>query len=271
MKHVRLFVLVLASVGCAGVMLLWSVTMKRELDGRVQRERLVRVEAVRELLDAQAAQTLWAARQVAVVAAADPRPRAALSIEPVDAATLQDAVDEVQRDARLDWLGLCSNNGRLLAGAGPPSLKAMVGVELKDASLFQAAGAEESPSSLWFTAHGPMVVTASPVMRGSSRAGVVLVGRRLEQNAFERAASIAGGAVGLGGPRGEWAGSTAAAPSEAAAIRSPARLWPGVALVVSAPGAALPGGLWVPLVTVAVMGLASLLLLSSLQVPRAKQ
>jgi len=244
--------------------------MKGAMQVAGQRERNVRVEAVRELLDTQTVQAVWAARQVAAVAAADPRPRAALSIEPFDEATLQDAVDEVQQDTRVDWLGLCSNAGRVLAGAGPPALKAMVGADLKDTALLQQAVDEKGQSTLWFTVNGPMVVTASAVMKGASRVGVVLVGRLLEQTSFERAASVAGGPVGLLGPHGEWAGTTSVPLDDGDVLRSPSKVWPGVSLVLRAPSTALPGGLWLPLVIVAVMGIASLLLLSSLRVPLAK-
>lgn len=270
MKQLRVVGLVLVSVGSAAATLLWTVSMKRSLDEAAQRERAVRVEAVRELLDTQTVQTVWAARQVAQVAAADPRPRAALSIEPFDEATLQDAVDEVQLDTRLDWLALSSNAGRVLAGAGPPSLNAMVGTELRDTPLFQQAAEDRGPSALWFTASGPMVVAAAPVMKGSSRVGVVLVGRLLEQTIFERAASVAGGPVGLSGPHGEWAGSTASAPEDGEVLRTASKVWPGTSLVLTAATTPRPGGLWLPLVIVAVMGLAALLLLSSLRVSLAK-
>jgi hypothetical protein len=270
MKRLRVLGLVLVSLGSTTAALIWSLSMKGVLDAGRQKERAVRVDAVRELLDTQTVQTVWAARQIASVAAADPRPRAALSIEPFDQATLQDAVDEVQADTHLDWLGLCSNLGRVLVGAGPPALKAMVGAELRDTPLFQQTADEKGQSTLWFTANGPMVVTAAAVMKGSTRVGVVLVGRLLQGTIFERAASVAGGPVGLLGPHGEWAGSTSAPPDEVEVLRSGSRVWPGVSLVLKAPPPPLPGGLWLPLVIVAVMGIVSLLLLSSLRVPLAK-
>jgi hypothetical protein len=270
MKSLRLAALVVVTVGSAAVTALWSVWMSHALDEAASRERRLRMEAVRELLDGQTTQTLWATRQVAAVAAADPRPRAALSIEPFDLPTLADAVAEVQQDTRADWLGLCSNQGRVLAAAGPPALKAMAGVDLKDSRLFKQSGDGPSASALWFTANGPMVVTAAPVMKGSSRVGVMLIGRLLEQGVFERAASIAGGAVGLLGPAGEWAGSTAATPDEASTLRAPSKAWPGVSLVLVPPEPRSLGGLWLPLVIVGLTALLALFVLSSLQVPLAR-
>lgn len=270
MRQVRVLGLVVISLGSTAAILFWSFWMKGAVEGAGQRERTVRVEAAIELLDAQLVNTAWAARQVATVAAADPRPRASLSIAPFDEATLQDAVNEVRQDTGVDWLGLSSSLGRVLVGAGPPALKAMVGVDLKDTVLFQRAVDQKAPSTLWFTASGPMVVTAAPVMKGATRVGVVLVGRMLEQTSFERAASFAGGPVGLLGPHGEWAGTTGAPLDDADVLRSPSRVWPGVSLVLSAPLTPPPDGLWLPLVIVAVMGIAALLILSSMRVPLAK-
>lgn len=257
MNRARTAVVVLCSIVSVLATVAWAVTMKGSLHEAGLRERTLRIDAVRELLDTQAALATWAARQVAVVAAADPRPRAALSIEPPDERTLQDAADDVRQDTRLDWVGLCSSSGRVLAGAGPATLRSLVGTDLQGTPLFRSADEGRDASSLWFTADGPLVVTAAPVRKGASRVGVMLVGRLVDTASFERVASVGGGPVGLLGPHGEWAGSTSAPPEDADRVQTPSKVWPGVSLVLRTPSTPTPGGVWLPLFIVAAMGLAA--------------
>jgi hypothetical protein len=271
MNVTRVVALAIVALVGPGLGFAWVVSARSAAEVESRRTQARRVEAAQELLDTQLEEAAWFARRLAVVVAADSRFKVGLSTDPIDPLTLTDSLKELQEDATLDWIGVASPAGQLLAqDARPPELATHVPQLLGTLRVFTEAREGRAGTQAWFVANRALVVAAAPVLRGGAVLGVVLVGRVVPSGVFERAAElVGGGSVGLKGPGGEWVG-VGNALGESDGLGRASRTWDNVVIVAPRLESSAPPSLWAPLVIIGLVAMSLLLWLVTFRGAHAK-
>lgn len=252
--------------------LAWSLGFKANAAQSAQHEAATGIDAAHELIDQSLDDAALFATRVATLVASDSRSKAALSIVPLDKATLRDFLSEVQDESHLDWLAICSPSGEVLATVSERNIEVDSAKlkALRSTPWFEAAQEGTIGATPLILKEQMLVVSAAPVVRASNLVGLVIAGRTVSRKAFERAAAIGGGVVGVKSKGDDWVGS-GAQMSASAAVARVSRVWPELSIVSARPAPAPVEGLWVPLIIIGVVALAALVSLLTLGQPRSER
>ncbi len=237
----------------------WALSFKNAATQSARSAASVRVEAAQELIDLELEQGAAMMSQVASLVANDARAKASLSTLPVDKATVRDSLGELQGESHFDYFALCAASGEVIASAAEQGLDidAQKLKELRGSPWFKNALDGAAAATPVFVRGRFLIVSAAPVVRGSTLVGMVVVGKAVEKTSFEKAAKVTGGSVGVKAKNDDWFGSQPSAPSGEVVGRA-SRAWPEVVIVSTRPGALPIEGLWAPLLIIGVVALAAL-------------
>lgn len=189
----RLWVALVVIVLAVGLATVWTIIARDQLRVSLVGETSDHLMAGRKAFDAARGQTQTNLAAHCRVLVEDPRLKATLATEGMDAATVADILQDLAKLRRSGFLLVLSPNGRVFAQAGASELE---GLDLSASAVVKAArDADEAAVGSWVLAGKVMDLSIKSVKYGESLVAYLVVGQPVDEALLASVADQTGVAI----------------------------------------------------------------------------
>lgn len=173
----------------------WFVAVRVKVGAEAEAQQAARVQKGAQLVELLRHTAQDRVKTGAQVLAQDTRLQAAVGMAELDALTVNDLLQDLQKLDPQELFALLGANGRVIAALGAPR---MVGLDLASSAAVKAALAQDTAATgVWLVDDRVVEVAVSAIRVGERRVGLLVVGVRVEDAALATAADAAGVHLGL--------------------------------------------------------------------------
>ncbi len=186
------FALIVITLG-VGMSVVWAVITTRQLDAAIVDERAEHVAQAAHAFSAARARAQADLQGACRVLVEDPRLKATLATEGMDAATVADILGDLAKLRGRGFLLVLSPDAKVFAQASAPELR---GLDLSDASVVKKAVAtSDAVVGAWMLGGKVMDLSLMAIRFGDDVVAYLVVGQAVDQAMIESVASETGAHV----------------------------------------------------------------------------
>lgn len=175
----RMWIAIVVIVLAVGLASVWTFVARDQLATSISQETSQHLIAARKAFDSMREQTQTNLTAHCRVLVEDPRLKATLATEGIDAATVADILQDLSKLRRSGFLLVLSPDGRVFAQAGASELE---GLDLSASAVVKTArDAEEATVGSWVLAGKVMDLSIKSVRYGESLVAYLVVGQPVDE------------------------------------------------------------------------------------------